>query len=202
MLFLKFFLFTISVLVACSGQGQKRRWNSSSSDSSLFPPISDHERTSTSSSDHWYWLEDGGQCLGITLNILAPYRGVIKQVAIKPGMGVDKGQILYVLLNASAQGNVQKPLRTELPGVITTVLVNKLETIVEKGQVLATIEVLVCNLQQQQQGNGQTQQNRKNRGNRIRRRGTSESLQGLSEQESELEAWRAYRWRYPHQRYG
>lgn len=204
MLSLTFFLLTLCSLVSCSRYRQKyRRGGSSSSSDPILSPLSPREHSS--SVDSLYWSEDEEQqqrlqyeqCLKIPLSILAPYRGQIKQVAIQPGMLVEADQILYLILDPSVQGNVQKPLRSEYPGLIKTVWVSKPETIVQKGQILAEIVVLVCSYQQRQQqrykqgrqSRKSTRANKENRRSRRSRRRTSESSQGVREYEREYRAW-------------
>ena len=133
------------------------------------------------------------------MNILAPYKGVIKSTAIVPGMHVDVGQILYILLDATAQGNVQRPLRSEYEGFIKTVLVSNVGTVVQRGQVLAEIELSIC-FPRYQRRRVQQQNGKDRRANRRLER-IDESTESASEMEKELEAWKAYRWRYPHHRF-
>lgn len=114
--------------------------------------------------------------------------------------------MLYVVLDSSAYGHVERPLRAEFAGVISTVFASRTETLVQRGQILAVIVVLVYPYQQQQQGYKQTLQDRKNtRTNQGRRRRgsrwTSESTESMSEQEMEYRAWKEYCRKYPHHRF-
>lgn len=208
MLSLQLFLLTVCALVSCSRHRRKHRCNSSSSDS-LISPLSTRELSSSRDSLDWNENEEPypqvEQCRKISLNILALFKGVIKKVEIWPMMQVEANQILYMLLDSSMHGHVQKPLRAQFTGVISTVYANREETLVQRGQILAEIVVLVCTYQQQSQGHKQALQNRKNtsanQGSRGSSRRTSESSQSMSEQEREYRAWKEYCKKYPHHRF-
>lgn len=148
----------------------------------------------------------------IPLSIVAPFTGIIKEVSIRPGMHVSAQEIIYVILNLTVMGHEQRPLRSEFGGVITEVKVSKSGTPVKQNQILAIIEARMCrsDLQRQQQqharmirsnrGGGRTTKESNRNGSK---RKSSESSQSSmdDERDSELRAWRNYRWNYPHHRY-